>query len=160
MKPVLQALLLAEHVYEDKRTGGKIICGTVNKLLRTKGSPFETSSAPDGKRVKTVRGGGIGCLYVYLSLTEVHDGTELSLQLVDTVDNHVLMHTGINFEKAHPLDTAEAVLTLPPVSFLFADGRHNLSLDVVWNGEILGTHRLVVEDAPEPQGDEHDTDGN
>ena len=159
MKPVLQALLLAEHVYEDKRTGSKVICGTLNKLVRTKSSPFETTSAPDGRQIKTARGGGIGCLYVYLNLTEVQDGTELSLQLVDTVDNHVLMHTGIRFEKAHPLDMAEAILTLPPVSF-FADGRHNLSLDVVWKGEILGANRLVVEDAPEPRGDEHDTDGS
>ena len=154
MKPVLQALLLAEHVYEDKRTGSKIICGTLNRLMRSSKPHIESSTDSDGKEVKNARGGGVGCVHVYIGLTDVVDGTKISLQLVDTQDNEVLMCQNIVFEKANRLDLAEVVAVLPPVS-LFAAGRNNLSMDVVWNDEILGAHRLtVVDEAPSPQGEE------
>ncbi len=36
MKPIIQAMVLADHVYEDKSTGKKIIAGTFNQLLFSK----------------------------------------------------------------------------------------------------------------------------
>src|SRR5712672_2590530 len=33
-KPVLQSLILADHVYEDKLTGKRIIAGVFNRIIR------------------------------------------------------------------------------------------------------------------------------
>ena len=32
-KPLLQALILADHVYQDAQTGKKVIAGTFNQLF-------------------------------------------------------------------------------------------------------------------------------
>jgi hypothetical protein len=51
-KPLLQAMLLADHVYQDKDTGKKIIAGTFNSLSisKTKKPPTEADPAA-GRRV-------------------------------------------------------------------------------------------------------------
>jgi hypothetical protein len=55
-KPILQSLILADHVYEDKLTGKRIIAGVFNRIIRSKRlmkqlgplteTPAETSPAP------------------------------------------------------------------------------------------------------------------
>jgi hypothetical protein len=46
-KPLLQALLLADHVYQDKDTGKKVIAGTFNSLSisKTKAPPKDSDQA-------------------------------------------------------------------------------------------------------------------
>ena len=50
-KPVLQALLLADHVYQDKDTGKKIIAGTFNSLSisKTKAPPKDAEQGAVGR---------------------------------------------------------------------------------------------------------------
>jgi len=55
-KPILQSLILADHVYEDKLTGKRIIAGVFNRIIRSKRlikqltplaeTPVETPPAP------------------------------------------------------------------------------------------------------------------
>src|SRR5436853_6781771 len=51
-KPVLQSLILADHVYEDKLTGKRIIAGVFNriirgvKVLRQMGPPMPAAPQP------------------------------------------------------------------------------------------------------------------
>ena len=44
-KPVLQSLILADHVYEDKLTGKRIIAGVFNRIIRGASSTSPTSDA-------------------------------------------------------------------------------------------------------------------
>lgn len=44
-KPVLQALILADHVYQDRETGKRIIAGTFNQIFFTKPAPAPGSVA-------------------------------------------------------------------------------------------------------------------
>ncbi len=48
-KPVLQALVLADHIYQDKITGKKIIAGTFNRVCfsRMKRPPEQPGFAPN-----------------------------------------------------------------------------------------------------------------
>ncbi len=83
---------------------------------------------------------------VYLSLTDVVDGTELTLQMVDATRNRPIFQTDVKINEKDRLATVEIVLPLPRLSaFVVKPG--TLSFDVLWQGEILGSHRLIVESA-------------
>jgi hypothetical protein len=145
MKPVLQALVLAERVYEDK-SGKKIIAGTFNRLLIGK-ILTATVKAPDGSERVGVPGGlNPGCPTAYISLTDVVDGTEITLQIVDVSKNAVLFGTGFRINSNDRLATVEIVAPLPPMG-VFVRGPGTYSLDVLWRDEILGSHRLLVTEA-------------
>jgi hypothetical protein len=149
MKPVLQALVLAERVYEDKSSGKKIIAGTFNLVRIGMPSPEEVE-LPDGRKQRVIRGGtDPGCPSVYVSLTDVVDGTEISLQFVNMSKNQVMFTMGIRIESADRLATVEIVAHLPPFARVVREAG-TFSLDVVWKGEILGSHRVIVAELPRP----------
>jgi hypothetical protein len=149
MKPVLQALVLAERIYTDKRTNQQIICGTFNSLFFSKIQPGEIV-LPDGTKKAALLGGtDPGCPAAYISLTDVVDGTELSLQMVNVSKNEVLFGANFILQSKDRLSTVEVVAPLPPISS-FVKEESVLSLDVVWMGEILGSHRLVVKEEIQP----------
>src|SRR5258707_3776034 len=93
MKPVLQALVLAERIYEDK-SGKKIIAGTFNRLLI--GKVQTTEQMPDGSHRLVLPGGtDPGCPAAYISLTDVVDGTEITLLMMQISKNMPLFRTSL-----------------------------------------------------------------
>lgn len=160
-KPVLQALVLAEHVYTDQ-AGKKIICGTFNVLaLRCQGPLSELVERPDGTRVRRVAGGGAGPPWFYLSLTDVWDGTRLLLQFVSLKRNEVLFETEIVLECDDRLKTIEIVSPLPPLT---VPEPGTYAFEIVCEGEIIGSHRIqarMTDDSePNETRDESDAGEN
>src|SRR5260370_19010298 len=144
MKPVLQALVLAERIYED-RSGKKIICGTFNGLLIGQ-LPLPDHENPDGSKIRLVPGGtDPGCPSVYISRTDVVDGTKLNLQFVNMTKNKVLFQTGLTINVKDRLRTVEIVAPLPPLA-RYVTEPGTFSLDVLCDNEILGSHRLLVKE--------------
>ena len=142
MKPVLQALVLAERIYEDK-SGKKIIAGTFDGIATGEIGLPEVRLA-DGSSTKLIPAGtDPGCPSAYISLTDVVDGTEIGLQYVNISKNEVIFQTGFKLNVASRLQTVEIIAPLPPIGMLGKE-EGTFSLDVVWNGEILGSHRLLV----------------
>ena len=108
MKPVLQALILAERVYEDK-TGKKIIAGTLSEL-HVGVVQMPQVQLPSGEKLNLIPGGtDIGCPSVYMSLTDVVDGTIITFQVVNVSKNQVLFHTGLKLDVKDRLATVEIV---------------------------------------------------
>ena len=145
MKPVLQALVLAERIYTDGMTQKKVICGTFNGLIIGK-IPLPTMVLPDGTTKQMLLGGtDMGCPAAYISVTDIVDGTELSFQFVNQSKNKVLFRAGVRLEVKDRLATVEIVTPLPPMSAVIKEpGIY--SFDVLCDGEILGSHRLIVKD--------------
>ena len=144
MKPVLQALVLAERVYEDK-SGKKIIAGTFNLVRFTRRlSPVQEHELPDGTK-ETVVVGGIhgGSPYAYISLTDVCDNTEIHLQFVNLTKNQVLFGKKIVIPCNNRLGTVEIVAPLPPLP---VNEPGTYAFEVVYDGEILGSHRILAEE--------------
>ncbi|MBI1903827.1 MAG: hypothetical protein HYS13_22210 [Planctomycetia bacterium] len=129
-KPILQALVLADHVYVDAHTGKKIIAGTFNRLSAAK--------LPDDFDRST---------YVFVSLTEVHGRTPLELRYVDLATQDVLMQTNVTVESDDPLQTHEIVQEVPPFPMPH-EGEY--SFEVLWNGELLGSLRVHVQQVEPP----------
>jgi hypothetical protein len=129
MKPILHALLLADRIYEDK-SGKKIICGTFNQF------PVEKKAAGPTPMI-------------YISLTEVIDGTELLFQMTNISKNQEIFHSKLKLNVKDRLATIEIILTLPPMG-QFLQEPATLSFDILYQGEIVGSRRLMVKDKPKP----------
>lgn len=140
MMPILQALVIAERIYTDS-AGRKIICGTFNEITLSDATVVQQVDGPDGKKLQG--GADVGSPSAFLSFTDVVDGTELKLQMVNLTKNEVMFHVDVKIEKANRLATVEMVIPLPATS-IFATEPGTLSLEVVWNGEIMGSARITV----------------
>lgn len=79
MKPVLQALVLADRVYQDV-SGKKVIAGTFSGFKFSKRPPAGEIIRPDGQKQRVIAGGmSAGSPYVYISLTDVCDSTTIQI---------------------------------------------------------------------------------
>jgi hypothetical protein len=143
MKPVLQALVLAERVYEDKDSRKKIIVGTFNLIMTGRSDPGSAPVGVPGIVAAPPGGYDPGNPSAYVSLTDVVSGTKLHLEYVNLRTSQVLFQANIEISKAERLDTVELIIPLPRMTMLSPEPG-TYSLDVVWEGQTLGSHRLVV----------------
>ncbi len=141
MKPVLQALVVADRVYEDKATGKKIIAGTFSRLLFRKpaqqGQPL--SIPPSGAQA--------GSPFAYISLTDIHGVANLTLRYVrlDDLEARPIFQTdGINVKCEDRLATVELAIPLPPLPIT----KGVFAVEILCEGELLGSHKIVVAEAP------------
>ena len=143
VKPVLQALVLAEHVYQDV-SGKKIIAGTFNRIRFSRKQPVQEVTLPDGTK-KTIVPGGVhgGSPFAYISLTDVVNGTKLTLQFVNLEKNVTLLGTDVVVNCPDRLSSVEMVVPLPPLPVQEAG---TYALEVVCDGEIVGSHRINAEE--------------
>ena len=155
MKPVLQALVVADHVYQDV-TGKKIIAGTFNTFWFSKKPQAREIERPDGAKQQVLPGGmRVGSPSAYVNLTDVCDGTQLRVQFVDLTRNVVLFGTDAKIGGVQRLNTVELVFALPELPIHEAG---TYALEVVCEGEILGSYRITAVNMDEKH--EGPKDGN
>lgn len=142
MKPVLQALLLADRVYEDK-TGKKIIAGTFNKLLFSKSGAKPLEVEIDGVKRKVVPGGvQAGSPYAYISMTDIHGQAKCQLRYVELKHDKPFFQLDFEVRCDDPLQTVEIVLPMPSLPQIA--GTH--ALEVLCDDVPLGQLRVLVEE--------------
>jgi hypothetical protein len=146
-KPVLQSLILADHIYEDKLTGKRIIAGIFNRIVRGKRQtkPAPTEAAP-GQRIVEIPATGLqaGSPFAYLSLTEIRGAKSFILQFVNLDDNASLFKSDLKVDCPDPLYTVELTVPLPPLN---PSGPGVYALELLCDNEILGSLRIIVDDA-------------
>lgn len=149
MKPVLQALVLAERVYEVVG-GQKVIAGTFNGVKLRRRVPEQPVPGEGGKAVLV--GGAMGSPWAYISLTDVCNNTELQLQFVSLSRNVVLFETKLIVQCDNRLATVEVIVALPLLQ-LPEPGTY--SFEVVCEGEVIGSHRVIAKlaDDDNPEGE-------
>ena len=152
MKPLLQALLLADRIYRDA-TGKHIIAGTFNKMIFVKGGAKPRTVEIDGEEKQLIPGGvQVGSPYVYVSLTELRGKIQCVLRYVNLEQDKALFETQFAIESSDPLQTVELVLPmpmLPPVAGVHA-------LELLCDDEPVGSYRVIVEERKE--GDDGSSD--
>lgn len=142
MKPVLQALVLAEKIYEAKGSGQKIIAGTFNALEFSRTSPIQEMTDDEGNTRRSIRGGTHGgSPSAYISLTDVCNNTELQLQFVSLTRNKTIFSTKLVINSQNRLQTVELVIPLP---VLFVPEPGVYAFEVVCEGEVIGSHRITA----------------
>jgi hypothetical protein len=127
-KPVLQALILADAVYQDARSGKMIIAGTFNQLFA---------------RAFPARFGRTTCAYI--KLTEVQGRVELVLRYRSLKTNEVLMESRpLAVASQNPLAVVEVAVEMPPFPMPEA-GCYAFELHA--GDEMLGALRIEVQKA-------------
>ncbi len=145
-KPVLQAMVLADHIYRDADTGKFLIIGTFGNFF-VRPAPQQPPAEPDpdieGKQ-RTAAPADVsqaGSPYLYLALTGIHGKQALQLQFVALGDSSVSLKGEIEVESGDPLLLVEFSVPLPPLLPLIKKpGAY--SLDLLHEGEILGSWRV------------------
>lgn len=147
MKPVLQSLLIADHVYQDRASGKRIIAGVFNKLYFQRAVPAKKLLNPEGKEVDAVLGGAqAGSPSFYISLVGIHGRTPLSLRYVELKNSKVWFGLEFVVECRDPLEVVEIVLGLPPLP---TPHEGVFALELLYDNEMLGSCRVTVEELPQ-----------
>src|SRR5205814_8607861 len=99
-----------------------------------------------GQRVLEIPPTGLqsGSPFAYLSLTEVRGPNAFVLELVNLSDESQLFRSDLRVDCPDPLLTVEMTVPLPPISPPQAG---IYALQLLHNNEILGSLRIIVEDA-------------
>lgn len=143
MKPVLQALVLADRVYQDV-SGKKVICGTFSGYKFSKKPPLAEITRPDGQKQQVLVGGmRAGSPCVYISLTDVCDGTKIQVQFVSLSRNTVLFGKEIEIPNDDRLRNVEIAMPLPELPITEAG---TFAVEVLCEGSLLGSWRILAED--------------
>jgi hypothetical protein len=151
VKPVLQALLLADHVYEDKNTGKKVIAGIFNRLWFARSETAPREIEQEGVKRQIVPGAmRAGSPYAYLSLTEIRGTLPCVLRYVALEDDKPLFQCAFDIRCDDPLGTVEVVVPLPPLP---TEQTGVYALELVCDNEPVGCVRVVVQ---ELKGNGHD----
>lgn len=142
MKPVLQALLLADRIYQDV-SGKKIIAGTFDRLFFKRNlKPKETEVG--GEKHLEIQGGmHPGSPYAFVSITEVRGTVNCVLQYVELANDKPLLQCKFVVQSDDPLKTLELIIPLPPLPIINA-GVH--ALELLCDGEPIGAHRIHVQE--------------
>lgn len=153
LNPVLQAILVADHVYTDQKSGKKIIAGVFHQLGVFKGGASRIVEQ-DGEKKKLVLGGvQSGSPYAYISLTSVRGKQPFIVRYVDLGQDQPLFQAEFQIECSDPLQTCEAVLALPKLPTPHAG---TYALELLWQDEPIGLFRIQVQELRiEGQDDEH-----
>jgi hypothetical protein len=149
MKPVLQALVIAEHVYQDI-TGKKVIAGTFNRVNFSRKPLTRQVERPDGSQAMLLPGGmQSGSPYAYINLTDVGDNTKLLFRFVNLTRNTMLFANEVTVNSKDKLQNVEMVLPLPTLP-IQEEGVY--AFEVMCEGEILGTYRIAATELKPPEG--------
>ena len=96
-RPILQAIVLADHVYEDLHSGKKVIAGTFCEMAAVEFPTHYNRGA-----------------FLFLSLTGFQGKIPLTIEYVDIKHNDSLLEFGdILASASDPLETCELVVELP-----------------------------------------------
>ena len=145
MKPVLQSLLLADKIYEDKATGKKVIAGIFNRLLLVPGLQAQRSTDEAGNEFLRVPGGvQPGSPSAYFSITDFQGTAPFLLRYVDLSDSRVLLQTGLEISCKNPLETIEVVLQMPALP---TPHKGVYALELLCENAPIGSVRIVVDEA-------------
>ena len=153
MNPRVQAILIADKVYEDKSTGKKVVAGIFDKIGFVNPEQIQERLAAqgvEGAERKILGGMSSGSPTCYMRLIDVRGEQSFVLRYVYVNEDQVLFRTEFRITSNDPLQAVDVVLPLP---VLPTDKAGTFALELVWNDEVLGSHRIISQEIPHPEGE-------
>jgi hypothetical protein len=152
IKPIVQAILVADHVYTDAGTGKKIVTGIFHSIF-TRKQAVRIEQVGEGSERRQLKvpisaaGFQMGSPFAYISLANVRGKQQFSLRYVDLSTDEARFQAEFGVDCKDPLATVELAVPLPPLP---ADKPATFALELVWNDEPLGSYRIQVQFLEEP----------
>lgn len=147
LKPVLQALVLADNVYQDRMTGKCVIAGTFTTITLRRRNPDAPTERVDGAQAITAHS-RIGSPTLYLALVGVRGETQIQFRYVELSDAATVLFEG--HATVNALDHVSIAEYIFPLPVLPHGKPGSYSLDVLYEGELLGQWRVTVVEIQEP----------
>ncbi|TWT62231.1 hypothetical protein [Rubinisphaera italica] len=141
MKPDVQALLLAERIWQIG-SEGYIIAGTFTSVRIVKDVAHKVVEDDTGNTTKYVTSGSAGAPWVYVSLTNVNSVTSIQLQFTCLKKNRTLFGMPVEIECKDRLATVEMALQLPDLRDYITGEEGYYAMEVISEGEIIGSCRI------------------
>lgn len=142
MKPILQALLLCDRVYQD-RSGKFIIVGVFDQWFfkpKVDGGSSE-QSPPIGEQVVTpAEIQDVGTPWVYISLTDVKGPTKLELRFENLTGAEVYFSAVLEVSSPDPLLSVQLGMPVPKLPGKAGD----YILELLHDDISLGAHRVKI----------------
>lgn len=133
--------MLADHVYQDAQTGKYIICGIFDRIMLLRMPKTDEASSDAKPAASYLRSGNP---YLYFALTDYFGPLTLDFHYVDLSNNHSLMVGKVeNLTASSPLELIQRALPMPRLP---TPHPGQYSLDLLFNGEVLGAIRVSVTD--------------
>jgi hypothetical protein len=158
MIPRVQAILIADHVYEDRATGKKVVAGIFDKLAFIVPEQLQERIAEQLKEKGIEDAGQIvpggmesGSPTAYIRLTDVRGEQAFVARYVYVNEEQVLFTTSFRINSTDPLQAVDVVLPLPRLP---SDKAGTFALELVWNDDVIGSHRIIVKEISLPERDE------
>ncbi len=151
VKPVLQAILVAEHVYTDKDSGKKIVAGIFRNVRILKESETQKVVVDgDGNKRFLLQGGvTVGSPHAYISMTAVRGTQKFVVRYVRLNDDKPFFSTAFSVECNDPLNVIEIVLPLPRLPMKLGI----YALELLCEDEPIGAFRIVVDEMKDENHD-------
>jgi hypothetical protein len=124
VKPLLQALWLADDVDCNPKTGKVTLVGIFDQIEVTRPATHFASTA-----------------YLFCALRGIHGRTELVLCYVDLSSNAVLLEWPVSLNETNPLATVDIAFRLPPVPVPH-EGEY--AWELYFEGEVIGSSRVTA----------------
>ncbi len=133
MKPKVQAILLADHVYKDEFTGKYIVSGIIDTYLFNPNPTPEP--APGDIHLDMQR---VGAPYVYVNLTEFIGTFNFELRYLSLTQDEVIAAFSFQMTAYDPLKTVQFALAFPTVST--SRGRNCSRTSMQGRGDWMSAH--------------------
>jgi hypothetical protein len=139
LKPTIQAMLIADHVYQDRNTGKYVVAGIFNQLV------FQRREDAEHEHGSGVILGGMnaGSPFLYLSMAELLGFYRFELRFVKLDTDQILFQMEFGIESKDPLEVSQLSFGLPPLPSVDAGV---FALELLWNQEPLGSVRIIVKE--------------
>lgn len=145
MKPHLQSLILASHIFQDKGSNNFVIAGTFNRLHFRQNLPESTQvegeqpSKLHRKSINQLR--AMGSPWLFFSVTDIVGKVDCSIRYVYLKDNQVLFSTNFVIESSDGLATLEHKLPLPVLPIV---GEGQYAIEFLARNEMIGSLRVMA----------------
>lgn len=131
MKPIVQALILADRVYRD--VSGKFIIVGVFNTLAFKRAPETPPVELDSLQIQDV-----GNPWVYINLTDVKGPKRLVLRYEAIAGDKIFFEAEMEVNSDDPVQSVELGCPIPRLPLI--PGVY--VLDLLYDGESIGSHRV------------------
>lgn len=142
MKPRVQAILRADHVYKDEFTGKYIVSGIIDTYLFNP-NPAQLPKNESGDIPLDMQ--RAGAPYVYVNLTEFNGKFNFELRYLSLRNDEVLAAFSFQMASYDPLKTVQFALAFPSLPKI----DDTLALELLCEGEVIGSQRIVVTKMPQ-----------
>ncbi len=147
-KPILQAMVLAEHIYQDGTTGKFVIAGTFASVAFQRPPATPPPAAGQQQTMPLSRVEQMGSPYLYLAMSEIYGEIPIAIRFRHSEDTANVFEINLQIGSKNPAFIAEYKVPLPPLP-VSKEGAY--SLDLLYQNEVLGSWRVNVVDAtPKP----------